>query len=92
MSPVMMYFFVLMLAIVLYAAAGCVLLQPYCEALANVPYAILSMINLALLELPMEEECFEVGIVSWWRHQMETFSALLAFCEGNSPVTAEFPS
>ena len=23
---------------------------------------------------------------------METFSALLAFCEGNSPVTGEFPS
>ena len=29
--------------------------------------------------------------VSWWRHQMETFSALLALCEGNSPVTSEFP-
>ena len=28
---------------------------------------------------------------SWWRHQMETFSALLAFCAGNSPVTGEFP-
>ena len=24
-------------------------------------------------------------IVPWWRHQMETFSALLAFCAGNSP-------
>ena len=23
----------------------------------------------------------------WWRHQMETFSALLAICTGNSPVT-----
>ena len=23
----------------------------------------------------------------WWRHQMETFSALLAYCAGNSPVT-----
>ena len=22
---------------------------------------------------------------TWWRHQMETFSALLAFCAGNSP-------
>ena len=29
---------------------------------------------------------------SWWRHQMETFFALLALCEGNSPVTGEFPS
>ena len=27
-----------------------------------------------------------------WRHQMEVFSALLALCEGNSPVTGEFPS
>ena len=29
---------------------------------------------------------------SWWHHQMETFSASLALCEGNSPVTGEFPS
>ena len=28
----------------------------------------------------------------WWRHQMKTFSALLALCAGNSPVTGEFPS
>ena len=28
----------------------------------------------------------------WWRHQMETFSALLALCAGNSPVSGEFPS
>ena len=26
----------------------------------------------------------------WWRHQMETFSALLALCAGNSPVTGKF--
>ena len=29
---------------------------------------------------------------SWWRHQMEPFSALLALYMGNSPVTDEFPS
>ena len=28
----------------------------------------------------------------WWRHQMETFSALLAICAGDSPVTGEFPA
>ena len=28
--------------------------------------------------------------ISWWRHQMETFSVLLALCAGNSPVTGEF--
>ena len=27
-----------------------------------------------------------------WRHQIETFSALLVLCAGNSPVTGEFPS
>ena len=30
--------------------------------------------------------------ISWWRHQMETFSALLAICAGNSPVHVEFPA
>ena len=29
---------------------------------------------------------------TWWRHQIETFSASLALCAGNSPVTGEFPS
>ena len=29
---------------------------------------------------------------SWWRHQLETFSALLAICAGNSPVPGEFPT
>ena len=27
----------------------------------------------------------------WWRHQLETFSALLAICAGNSPVPGGFP-
>ena len=36
---------------------------------------------------------YSVGYTSsWWRHQMETFSALLALCDGNSPVTGEFPA
>ena len=30
--------------------------------------------------------------IPWWRHQMETFSALLAICAGNSPVPGEFPT
>ena len=29
---------------------------------------------------------------TWWRHQMETFSGLLALCAVNSPVTGEFPA
>ena len=35
-------------------------------------------------------EWFSLYWVPWWRHQMEIFSALLAICAGNSPVTGEF--
>ena len=31
-------------------------------------------------------------IFSWWRHQIKTFSALLAIYAGSSPVTGEFPA
>ena len=30
--------------------------------------------------------------LSWWRHQMETFSTLLVICAGNSPVSGEVPA
>ena len=33
--------------------------------------------------------CYDIA---WWRHQMETFSVLLAICAGNSPVAGEFPT
>ena len=32
------------------------------------------------------------NLPSWWRHQMEAFSALLAICAGNSLVPDEFPA
>ena len=32
------------------------------------------------------------GEITWWRHQMETFSALLVICARNSPVAGEFPA
>ena len=32
-----------------------------------------------------------VTTLPWWHHQMETFSALLAICAGDSPVTGEYP-
>ena len=32
------------------------------------------------------------GTSPWWRHHMETFSALPALCEVNQPVTGGFPS
>ena len=39
--------------------------------------------------------CFFAGnawVLTWWCHQMEKFSALLAICAENSPVADEFPS
>ena len=33
-----------------------------------------------------------MALTAWWRRQMETFSALLAICTGNSPVPGEFPT
>ena len=36
--------------------------------------------------------CLTFANIPWWRHQMETFSALLALCAGNSPVLGEFPA
>ena len=31
-------------------------------------------------------------LTTWWRHQMEPFSASLALCAGNSPASGEFPA
>ena len=36
--------------------------------------------------------CDRLNDLPWWRHQMETFSALLALCAGNSPVPGDFPA
>ena len=41
-------------------------------------------------QIARNHPCFHNII--WWRHQMETFSILLALCAGNAPVTGEFPS
>ena len=42
--------------------------------------------------VPFSPYCSNFRCPSWWRHQMETFSALLAFCAGNSLVPGEFPA
>ena len=41
-----------------------------------------------LLSLDVIKQHHEDIFASWWRHQMETFSALLTLCEGNSPVNS----
>ena len=35
--------------------------------------------------------CTSILLYSWWRHQMETSSALLVICAGNSPATVKSP-
>ena len=40
----------------------------------------------------MRRQAKQKQIPAWWSHQMETFSASLALCAGNSPVTGEFPT
>ena len=37
------------------------------------------------------DEVRQPGLYLWWRHQIETFSASLALCAGNSPVPANSP-
>ena len=52
-----------------------------------------NQISLSWYTLTDSAPCTATGwISSWWRHQMETFSALLSLCAGNSPVTGEFPA
>ena len=41
---------------------------------------------------PLETNFSGNRIDTWWRDQMETFSALLATCAGNSTVSGEFPA
>ena len=45
-----------------------------------------------LLNLRDSDRDWKCLCTTWWRHQMETFSALLAICAGNSPVPGEFPA
>ena len=48
--------------------------------------------SLILLKIYHEYLCVTRWGFTWWRHQKKTFSALLALCAENSPITGEFPS
>ena len=52
----------------------------YHQNVCNLPILLIIWYNIKVAAKP------------WWRHQMGTFSALLAICAGNSPVPGEFPS
>ena len=69
----------------------------YCEmqsilwGLWSTDFIIRYMLVIELL-VPGRSGCNIKSISSWWHHQMETFSALLALCEGNPPVIGGFLS
>ena len=64
------------------------------------PYKIISIKPSAYLKSPVfvftrkhfPEDVNNGDNVTRWRHQMETFSALLALLQGNLPITGGFPS
>ena len=68
---------------------------PYTVVKAIHCYEILGGVMDVKFTYPNTHKCKETYFLhtrEWWRHQMETFSTLLALCEGISPVTGEFPS
>ena len=60
-------------------------------AIKSIIYYIKKAMSVTLLNY-IVWELKENNAYSWWRHQMEIFSASLALCAGNSPVPGEFPA
>ena len=62
-------------------------LIPTFQWFLSLPHGINSTVDI-------DSGAFATGTLchTWWRHQMETFAALLAICAGNSPVPGEFPA
>ena len=58
------------------------------------PYCLLEQAAEQTVEQPIIKDviALTLSVPQRWRHQMETFSAVLAKCEGNSPFTGESPS
>ena len=49
-------------------------------------------LTFTVLDLIIPDILAQSSDYSWWRDQMETCSALLAICAGNSQVPGEFPA
>ena len=77
--------------IVLFSGKGYKKLIPYTQSRYSlaIPCWIFSRVFTIDIDTSQLPAC-RMG--AWWRHQMETFSVLLALCAGNSAVTGEFPS
>ena len=53
-------------------------------------YHVITRADLHLVRATREVASRIINLI-WWHHEMETFSALLALCEGKPPVTGWFP-
>ena len=57
-----------------------------------IPSNICTLVLLVCFVRVMSWFCVTCLPISWWRHQMEAFSALLTICACNSPVPGKFPA
>ena len=53
---------------------------------------VVCLVNIEVKTLIPVSDDLSVVSITWWRHQMNVFSALQTICAGNSPVTGEFPA
>ena len=81
---------------ILFNMCNCIMIITITTWLLSVPiYARLSTttsLSISVCTWRNYYVCCMIFTLAWWRHQMETFSALLAICAGNSPVPGEFPA
>ena len=81
-----------------YWAAKSIILHSVFLGVQNSYFATKICIHMISISIFLGQEIMFVinfpcpGTCTWWRHHMESCSALLALCVGNSPVTDEFPS
>ena len=65
-------------------------MPPFCNACCGVRFrAQWSVVSRMVLCMG---RYISFSVITWWRNKMQAFSALLAICAGNSPVTGEFPT
>ena len=83
-----------------YGAGYSVVYHARVDTLENselIKYRLISHMNGSTFASPLPDGTAWCPLLSpptdaWWRHQMETFFALLTLCEWNPPVTSGFPS
>ena len=60
---------------------------------ANIYNNVFGVESIKWIEMQLKYNLHSPGhLITWWRHQMKAFSALLTLCEGNPPITCGFPS